>query len=310
MTSLAVELRPVHRHVETDFKQDVKAPVKQNLEIHFKQNAEIFSEATYTISKELQEEITQNLGCSTEAARKKIEEWMIKASETGAVIDIGRIVEVLKWTSNDIAYVETQSNQQQIVNFQRENVILQRQCSSIIREVTKTQICNKVKKAFQTILKKNDARKFYQISELLRLGNYYIDHYTNSEKSFQVSIKAEEIRSKKICDGFKNESKFLLENPSAYEATLIKENTKKNIEDHYLRLHCSKRYAGDIGKRLEAIKNKAINEINEVPITTPETMRKECQEIVDIANEQTDIIERCITLKERVTMGPCKTGMG
>lgn len=260
--------------------------------------------ALYKVSKELQEQALFKIEINVNSAKLKTHEWIKEARKAGADSqEITKIIESIAWTARDIAEVAAQPTQLETVNLQRKSLMLQVQCCDVIRIATKSKILAGIGLANQKI---NQSDR-YQVEELRRIGQYFLGAYPPNMKYKPSNIEYEENKSARLRNQFKTEVNLLIESPVKYQATLIKNNTKKNFETTCRRIRAS----GDVTDkamklRIDEIYNQAIYAIDNLEITTPEEMYEECQFIVDRANRHTDMVFTCIAVKERRKMGPCK----
>lgn len=178
--------------------------------------------ALYSVPKALQNETAQNLINSTRIAKQKTALWIREAKKTGTNINLKEIVKALQWTSKDIADVAIQSGQLATVNLQRENIIWQMHCCDIIREVTKQVIRSATQVAYRKINPSND----YQKKALSNLENAFLKEFSTNAKQPQSNIEQEELKSKRVRSTFSRLVHLLIKDPLAYEARVIKENTK------------------------------------------------------------------------------------
>lgn len=258
--------------------------------------------APYMIHPKAQAEIAQKLVDSTMAAKKKTDRWISEARTTKTDIDIEGILKDLQWTTKDMAEVAVQSHQLPIVNLQRANNIRQMHCCSIIREVTKKVISSTIELASQKI---NPSDPF-QANELTRLGEISLSKYSTSHnKNCRWNIDHEEKKSEKLRQDLLEDLSLLLKSPSRYKALAIKENTMKNIESEYQELRYSDGVTTEIGLEIDKIRNRAMDAINALQITTPEEMHTECEAIVAQVNQATSSIFTSICLHSQKMNSHC-----
>lgn len=258
--------------------------------------------ALYKVPKGLQDETAQHLINHTLIAKQKTIQWMHEAKVTEAKIDLGEIVKALQWTSKDIADVAIQSNQLVTVNLQRENIIWQLHCCDLIREVTKQVIRSTTKLAYQKINPLND----YQKKALNSLEAAFLKEYLTSGKPPQSNIEQEELKSQRLRLTYLQLVSLLIKDPLAYEARIIKENTKLNIESAYQEMCSAAGLTKEISLELDKIKARAISALNAIEITNPENMIDACASIVAQINRTTATIFCCLNLTIQHSSGRCK----
>lgn len=227
-------------------------------------------------------------------AKKKIAEWVREAKFTGAAIDTQEVLKVLQEKTN-IAMFASKITQQPSINLQSENVMWQVVCCYVIRQVTKKVIWLAMKQAIQRL---NFSCSF-QANEVIKLGTNHLNAYARDAQKTQNNIEQEELKSQNLRHQFLGQVSMLLNAPSHYKANVIREVAKQKMDSICRLIRIGARsHSLEIKLAVDKIINRAVIELNDIPLTTPEEMREKSDAIIAQINNIFLVIDSPFGMKK------------
>lgn len=206
-------------------------------------------------------------------SNNKITEWSLTAHQTGT--NINAIKKDLEWSFKDILEVAKQTTQDPLVNLNRAQKVLQIHCCRIIQEITEHLIIKTLELAKER-LNSSDPFQAFQFGEI---GNHFLEL---NAKEIQGNVTHEEEKSKWIRNKFLFEISLLVNHIELYKTIWAKKTTLKYVKSIFAKLQELNGLKLKPSESLENAKNKIINKLNAVKITTTplEKMLEKCSKAV------------------------------